>query len=220
MIATLAIVALLIIVIGVAIVNFTSSSSSTPTETSFVTDRSTLATTVRSVTTQSVTTVVSTTATTTQLTTQILTSTTKETVTSVSSSTVTQNSVGNSQISITSITLYGGVAATNSSQPTSSLQVSFNNLNSPTYITSLILETPSGVPITSWSNSPTVSRAGNQILFSLSQPGSNSLSGSSISFFTFYPQASTAVAIPTGDSFQYSILFASGSLIQGNITAQ
>jgi hypothetical protein len=220
LVATVAIVALLIIVIGVGIINFTSASGGTITQTSLVTENSTLATTVRSTVTQSDTLLVNNTITKTQVSTQTLASTTKVTVTSISATTVTQNSVGTSQISVTSIVLYGGVAATNTSQPTSSLQISFNNQNSPTYITSLILQTPSGVQITAWDNSPTVSSARNQIVFSSNHPGENSLGASSISFFTFYPAASTADPILAGGSFQYSILFASGSLIEGNITAQ
>jgi hypothetical protein len=158
------------------------------------------------------------TTTATQVTTQTMVSTSATTVTSVSTATVTQDSIGASQISITSLTLYGGVAATNSSQPTSSLHISFNDKNSPTYITSLILETPSGVPITAWDNGSTTSNSGNQIVFSSSHAGNIALSGSSISFF--YPAAATAVPILSVASFQYSIFFASGNLIQGNIIAQ
>jgi hypothetical protein len=218
LVATVAIVALLVIVIGVGILNYTSAQSNTLTQ--MVTETSMLATTIHSTATKSVTLTVNDTTTATQLATQTQVSTTEATITSISTATIKQNSIGASQISVTSITLYGGVAATNSSQPTSSMQISFNNKNSPTYITSLILETPSGDPITAWDNGSTPSSVGNQIVFSLSQAGNNALSGSSISFFTFYPAASTAVQITSGASLQYWILFASGSLIQGTIIAQ
>jgi hypothetical protein len=221
LIATIAIIALLVVVIGVGIVNFTMSPGNTLTETSTAIETTSLAAvTYKTTMTQYSTVTLNKTVTATQSIIQSSTIVSKATVTSTSILTVTQNFVGASPISITSVILYGGVAATNSSQPTSSLLISFNDNSSSTYITSIILETPSGVPITAWDNSTTPSNAGNMIDFSSSNPGNNALAGSFISFFTFYPKASTAVSVPSGSSLQYSILFASGSMIQGTLTAQ
>ncbi len=189
---------------------------------SLVTQTSTLTTTLRTTSTRLATVTLNndTTVTSTQSIVQTLTSTWNNTVTSTAMSTLTQKSIGPSAISVSSVTLYSGVAATNATQPTSSLQISFDNLNAPTYITSIILEAQGGLLITAWDSSLSPSSPGNLIDFSSSHPGINALSGSSISFFTFYPEAQSPVSIASGTSCQYTVLFASGSLIEGNITAQ
>jgi len=125
-----------------------------------------------------------------------------------------------SNITVAEASLYGGVSATSSSQGTASLLLAFNNPNSSTYITSIILVSPSGTTINAWDNSTSASSGSNLIVFSSSHPGDNAVPGSQISFFTYYPASSSAIQLAHGQTFQYVVYFASGFFVAGSLVSQ
>jgi len=190
----------------------TSLSTLTTSVTATVSKTSTQTRVSTAVTTET-TTVVSTT---TQFSSEISTST----VTPSTTVTLAQTTQVVSNITIAEASLYGGVSATSSSQGTASLLLAFNNPNSSTYITSIILTSPNGTTINAWGNSTSASSPANQIDFSSSHPGDNAVPGSQISFFTFYPQSSSAIQLAHGQRFQYVIYFASGYFIAGSLVSQ
>ena len=194
------------------VVTDTSFSTLTTSVTSTV-SKTTVQTQVSTVFATDTTTVVSTT---TQLSSEVTTST----VTPSTTLTLAQTTQVVSNITVAEASLYGGVSATSSSQGTASLLLAFNNPNSSTYITSIILVSPSGTTINAWDNSTSASSASNLIVFSSSHPGDNAVPGSQISFFTYYPVSSSAIQLAHGQTFQYVVYFASGFFVAGSLVSQ
>ena len=194
------------------VVTDTSFSTLTTSVTSTV-SKTTVQTQVSTVFATDTTTVVSTT---TQLSSEVTTST----VTPSTTLTLAQTTQVVSNITVAEASLYGGVSATSSSQGTASLLLAFNNPNSSTYITSIILVSPSGTTINAWDNSTSASSASNLIVFSSSHPGDNAVPGSQISFFTYYPASSSAIQLAHGQTFQYVVYFASGFFVAGSLVSQ
>jgi len=220
-VATAAIIALLVVVIGVGIVNFTMSDHTvTSTRYSILTTsvvsivpKTTIQTQVSTVFMNGTVTVVSTA---TQLSSEVSTST----VTPSTTVTLAQTTQVVSNITIAEASLYGGVSATSTSQGTASLLLAFNNPNSSTYITSILLVSQDGTTVNAWDNSTSASSASNQVVFSSSHPGDNAVPGSQISFFTFYPESPSAIQLAHGQGFQYVVYFASGFFIAGSLVSQ
>ena len=220
-IATAAIIALLVVVIGIGIVNFTMSDH-TVTSTSYsilttsvvsIVSKTTTQTQVSTVFMNGTVTVVSTA---TQLSGEVWTST----VTPSTTVTLAQTTQVVSNITIAEASFYGGVSATSTSQGTASLLLAFNNPNSSTYITSILLVSQDGTTINAWDNSTSASSTSNQIVFSSSHPGDNAVPGAQISFFTFYPESPSAIQLAHGQAFQYVVYFASGFFIAGSLVSQ
>jgi len=155
-------------------------------------------------------------STTTQLSSEVSTST----VTPNTTVTLAQTTQVASNITIAEASLYGGVTATGTSQGTASFLLAFNNPNSSSFITSIILVSPSGTTVNAWDNSSSASSASNLIVFSSSHPGENAVPGAQISFFTFYPESSSAIQLAHGQTFQYVVYFASGFFVAGSLVSQ
>jgi hypothetical protein len=221
MVATAAIIALLVVVIGVGIVNFTMSDH-TVTSTSY----SILTTSVVSIAsktttqTQASTVFVNGTVTVVSTATQLSSEVSTSTVTPSTTVTLAQTTQVVSNITNAEASLYGGVSATSTSQGTASLLLAFNNPNSSTFITSILLVSQGGTTINAWDNSTSASTASNQVVFSSSHPGDNAVPGAQISFFTFYPESSSAIQLAHGQGFQYVVYFASGFFIAGSLVSQ
>jgi len=194
------------------VVTDTSFSTLTTSVTSTVSKTSTQ-TRISTVFTNETITVVSTT---TQLSSEVSTST----VTPSTTVTLAQTTQVASNITVAEASLYGGVTATSTSQGTASLLLAFNNPNSSTYITSVILVSPGGTTVNAWDNSTSASSASNLIVFSSSHPGDNAVPGAQISFFTYYPASSSAIQLAHGQSFQYVVYFASGFFVVGSLVSQ
>jgi hypothetical protein len=219
LVATAAIIALLVAVIGVGLADYYLASSRSVTETSV------------STTTASISSVVTRTAT--KITTQVQDETTTQfsvsTITSVSVSdqvitptttiTIAQTSGNISQITTSEAVLYGGATATSISNASASLLIGFYNPNSTTYITSIVLESSTFSPIINWDNNSAVSTSGNLVSFGSMNLG-NTISRGLTSVFTLYPASSSATAIQAGKTYQYVVFFASGAYLEGSLVAQ
>jgi len=221
LVATAAIIALLVVVIGIGIVNFTMTDH-VVTDTSFSTLTNSVTSTVSKTATQTKVSMVfanetiTVISTTTQLSSEVSTST----VTPNTTVTLAQTTQVASNITIAEASLYGGVTATGTSQGTASFLLAFNNPNSSSFITSIILVSPSGTTVNAWDNSSSASSASNLIVFSSSHPGENAVPGAQISFFTFYPESSSAIQLAHGQTFQYVVYFASGFFVAGSLVSQ
>ena len=220
LVATAAIIALLVAVVGIGIADYYLGSNHVVTETSV----STTTTSFSAPTTTKATTKTSFIVlnyTTTELSPTTLTSVTTsvETVIPKTTLTVVQTEGNVSQIATAEAVLYGGNTATAAQAATSSLLIGFYNPNSTTYITSIILESSSFAPIFSWDNSSSTSTAANQVTFSSMHLG-DTVSGGLTSVFTLYPATSSATSIQSGQSYQYVVFFASGVSVEGSLVAQ
>lgn len=221
LVATAAIIALLVVVIGIGIVNFTTTDHAI-TDTSV----STLTTSVTSIVsktliqTQFSTVFMNGTVTVVSTATQLSSEVSTSTVTPSTTVTLAQTTQVVSNITVAEASLYGGASATSSSQGTASLLLAFNNPNSSTFITSIILVSPYGPTINAWDNTTSASSAANLVVFSSSHPGDNAVPGAQISFFTFYPESSNPIQLPHGQTFQYVVYFASGFFLAGSLVSQ
>ncbi len=218
LVATAAIIALLVAVIGIGIADYYIASNRVVTETSISTTTlpgmsiTETATTTSSVTSVSVSDqVVVSDETTTEFSTTIATPTT--------TITIFQTSGNISQITTAEAVLYGGKTATASSNATASFLIGFYNPNSTTFISSIVLESSSFTPIIAWDNSSRASSPANLETFSSMHLG-DTLSSKLTSVFTFYPATSSAVSIQAGATYQYVVFFASGVSVAGSLTAQ
>jgi hypothetical protein len=219
-VATAAIIALLVAVVGIGIADYYLGSSHviTNTTTSVVTTsvtapRVTLTTTIDSFT------VLSTTTTQTSPTTLTSVSTTLETVTPSTTLTLVQTDGNITQIQTAEAVLYAGSAASSSSGAGASLFIGFYNPNSTTYITAIVLQVPGYQPITSWDNSSSASSVSNQLTFNSMDLG-NTISKGLTSTFTLYPAAASALSLQPGQTYQYAVFFASGVSVEGSLVAQ
>jgi len=124
-------------------------------------------------------------------------------------------------VTLSSATLYGGVAAYGAGQATSSISLSINNPGSATTVTSITLTgTGLGNPITLWS---TTSTTDNSVNFAAAYVtnGANAMLPGQVSSFTYYPMSTTsAQPITTGQTFNYVINFANGQSVSGSLIAQ
>ena len=123
-------------------------------------------------------------------------------------------------VTLSSGTLYGGVTASSSVVPTSSLTISLNNPGSATTVSSITL-TGSGIStIVNWQ---AVAGAGtNTVNFNAGYVagGANAMSPGAVSSFTFFPWSSASQTITTGQTFNYVINFANGQSVSGSLIAQ
>ncbi len=219
-VATAAIIALLVAVVGIGIADYYLGSSHVVTDTSVSTVTTSF--TVGGVTTltaKSSFIVLNYTTTETSPTTLTSAITSVETVTPMTTLTVVQTEGNVTQIQAAEAVLYGGSTATASSGAGASLLIGFYNPNSTTYITSIILETPGAVPILSWDNSSSVSSASNLVTFNSLHFG-DAVTGGLTSVFALYPATSSTVTLQSGQTYQYAVFFASGVSVEGSLVAQ
>lgn len=219
LVATAAIIALLVAVVGVGVADYYVTSNRVATETSI----STTTTSIHELVTRTET------ETNTQLLTEATTQYSFSTLTSISVSdktvtpsttiTVIQTSGNISEITPAEAVLHAGDTATALSASSASLLVGFYNPNSTTYITSIILEGSNFAPITVWDNSSAASTRANLFPFSSMQID-NTVTKGLTSVVTVYPSTATVTAIEPGSICQYVVFFASGAYVEGNLTAQ
>jgi hypothetical protein len=218
--ATAAIIALLVTVVGIGIADYYLGSSHVVTDTSVSTVTTSFsAPAVTKLTTKSSFIVLNYTTTQTSPTTLTSVSTTLETVTPKTTLTVVQTKGNVTQIQTAEAVLYGGSTATASSGAGASLLIGFYNPNSTTYITSIVLEIPGSGPIYSWDNSTSASSAANLVIFNSLHLG-DTVTGGLTSVFTLYPVTSSAVTLLAGQTYQYVVFFASGVSVEGSLVAQ
>jgi hypothetical protein len=219
-VATIAVIALLVAVVGIGIANYYIDSSRVQIET-------TVSTTT--VTGPPVTKIETDTRTTTNTVVNTMTAYSSTTLTTVSVSdkvvtpsttvTIVQTSGNITQITSSEAVLYSGSSASSSASATASLLIGFYNPNSTTYITSVILESPNFAPLIAWDNSSAPSSQANLVTFSSMHLG-NTITGGLTSVFTLYPSSTTADTILQGQTYQYVVFFASGVSVEGSLTAQ
>ena len=219
-VATIAIIALLVAVVGIGIANYFIDSSRVQVETSVSTT---------TVTGSPVTKVKTNTQTTTNIVVNTMTVYSSTTLTSVSVSekvvtpsttvTIVRTSGNITQITPSEAVLYSGTSATSSGGATASLLLGFYNPNSTTYITSMVLESQDFSPVVAWDNSTAPSSQANLVTFSSMHLG-NTVTGGLTSVFTLYPASTTADTIHQGQTYQYVVFFASGASVIGSLTAQ
>jgi len=219
-VATAAIIALLVAVIGIGIADYYLGSTHVATDTTVSTvTTSFTAPAVTKLTTKSSFIVLNYTTTMTSPTTLTSVTTSVETVTPKTTLTVVQTEGNVTQIQTAEAVLYGGSTATASSGAGASLLIGFYNPNSTTYITSIVLEIPGSAPIYSWDNSTSASSASNLVTFNSLHLG-NTVTGGLTSVFTLYPVTSSAVPLQSGQTYQYAVFFASGVSVEGSLVAQ
>jgi hypothetical protein len=220
LVATAAIIALLVAVVGIGIANYYLGASRVETETTTSLGTTTLQGAVVTKETTKTSFVVLNYTTTAVSSTTVTTVTVSTTVSTPSTTVTIAKTVGNiSQITTSEAVLYSGNTATASSGGNASLLIGFYNPNASTYVTSIILESPTFSPIFTWDNSSQPSAPSNQLTYS-SATLDNSVSRGLTSVFNLFPATTSSVKIVSGQTYQYLVFFASGAFVQGSLTAQ
>ncbi len=219
-VATAAIIALLVAVVGIGIADYYLGSSHVVTDTttnvvttSVTAPRVTLTSTIDSFT------VLSTTTTQTSPTTFTSVSTSVETFTPKTTLTFVQTEGNLTQIQTSEAVLYHGSTATTSAGASASLLIGFYNPNSTTYITAIVLQVPDYGVISVWDNTSATSSVSNQMTFNSLHLG-NSISSGLTSVVTVYPATPSATTLQSGQTCQYAVFFANGESVEGNLVAQ
>ena len=219
-VATVAIIALLVAVVGIGIANYYIDSNRVQIETTVSTSTVTGSPVTKTTTdTQIITSSVVNTMTAYSSTTLTTVSVSDKVITPSTTVTVVQTSGNITQITPSEAVLYSGRSATSSENATASLLLGFYDPNSTTYITSVVLQSPSLSPVIAWDNSSSVSSGANLISFSSMHIG-DTITGGLTSVFTLYPVSSSPVTIFQGQTYQYVVFFASGGSVEGSLTAQ
>lgn len=220
LVATAAIIALLVAVVGIGLADYylgTTSHPQTVTSISTLTQPTTL--TIFKTRTSTSTIVSNSTATEYSVSTVSTVSTSVVEETPTTTVTVAQTEGNISQITVSEAVLYSGQGATPASAATASLLIGFYNPNSTTYVTFMMLQSSSFAPVITWDNSSAASTSANQVSFS-GMHLDNTISRGLTSVFTIYPESSTSVTILSGETYQYIVFFANGSYVEGNLVAQ
>lgn len=219
LIATAAIIALLVAVVGIGIANYYIVSSRVVTETSVTTTTASYSAVVTKTETETSTIVSNNTSTDLGGTTVTSVSSSTETVTPSTTVTIVQTSGNITGITTAEAVLYGGQTATISSNATASLLIGFYNPNSTTYISAIVLESSNLTPIITWDNSSAYSSSKNLDTFSSIRIG-DTISRGLTSVFTFYPASTSVVSVLPGQTYQYVVFFATGAYVEGSLIAQ
>jgi hypothetical protein len=220
LVATAAIIALLVGVIGIGVADYYLGSSRVVTQTSVSTLTTNLPTTITKKTTVATTIFSNSSTTIYSVSTETAISTTiVQQATPTTTVTVAQTKGNISQVTVSEAVLYSGKTATTASNGTASLLMGFYNPNSTTFITSMVLESPGFTPIVSWDNSSFPSGNGNLISFASMNVG-NTVSRGLTSVYTDIPVTTSTFTIQSGQTYQYVVFFANGSYVEGSLVAQ
>ena len=131
-------------------------------------------------------------------------------------------------ITVSSLTLYGGSAASGTQPATSSISLGLNNPGAATTITSLSLMPSASFSSPNYSQSQpwsTTSYSGDYINFSApyTMGSANSVNAGSVNTYVFYPVSKSGSAseeIIANQTYNYVINFANGQSVSGSLIAQ
>jgi len=219
LVATAAIIALLVGVIGIGVADYYLGSSRVMTETSVSTSTASVLSTVTKISTKTTTVFSNSSTTVYSISTSTAVSVSDVQIAPTTTVTVAKI-VGNlSQVTIAEAVLYSGKTATSSAAGTASLLIGFYNPNSTTYVTSIVLDSQSYGPFVAWDNSSAPSGNVNLVSFASMNTG-NTVQQGLTAVLNIYPVTSSPLTIQSGQIYDYTVFFANGSYLEGSLAAQ